>query len=298
MHKLIKILYYSYIVDLYLSGSKGFVALKSAINSPSKITTLRILPDPGVLNDPYNLMIEIANQFRITIVSHEHHSTNPEAMAVGWKYIINKPYEKLFVIHDSLLPKYRGWNPLVSALQNKENKIGATLILADEQVDHGPIIKQIYAKVNYPIKIEQAMKIVEELIGELTLYLFKQENRNNFNLQIQKDRKATYSIWRDEADYMINWNKSSNKILLFIDSVSFPYKGALTTLNNQKIRILEAKSTPDILIMNRSPGKVWKINNDIPTVLCGEGAIEILKMVSDTDQNQIINLRSVRSRFL
>ena len=285
-------------MDLYLSGTKGFATLQSALNSPGQVTTLRILPSTGVLNDPYHLMVELANKFKVLIVPHDHPPTNHEALAVGWKYLIDKPYENLYVIHDSLLPKYRGWNPLVSALQNKEKKIGATLILADDQVDHGPIIKQLYTKVNYPIKIEQATKIVEKLIGDLTLYLFELEKRNNLNLQIQKDEKATYSIWRDEDDYRINWSDSSDSILLFINSVSFPYKGAFTTLNKQKIRILKAKLAPDILVINRSPGKVWKISNAIPTVLCGEGAIQILEMVSDNEHSELIHLRSVRSRFI
>ena len=244
---------------------------------PQEVSSVRILPNTGLLNDPYESMMKLIEDYGLNLVERDAPISNSEALAVGWKFLIKAPYQRIFVIHDSLLPKYRGWNPLVTALQNKDPEIGVTLLIADEQIDHGSIVLQSTLTVSYPLKIAEAMKAIEFEIKGLVEFLLKQPDRAKLLLRNQVDDLATYSIWRDEEDYRIDWTDSAENILAFIDSVSFPYKGALTTLNGEYLRIFSAKLAPNLLIMNRTPGKVWKIENQNPTILCGRGSIEILE---------------------
>lgn len=86
----------------------------------------------------------------------------PNALAVGWKKLITANYENLFVIHDSLLPKYRG-GILWSVLCKIETQLLVCLLIrADDQMDHGPIIKQVQIPLNYPIRVREAMLLVEK----------------------------------------------------------------------------------------------------------------------------------------
>lgn len=45
-------------------------------------------------------------------------------------------------LHPSLLPKYRGPSPIQAAIANGDTETGATLMLLDAEVDHGPILAQ------------------------------------------------------------------------------------------------------------------------------------------------------------
>jgi methionyl-tRNA formyltransferase len=45
-------------------------------------------------------------------------------------------------VHPSLLPKYRGASPIQSQILNDEKNVGTTIILMDEEMDHGDIIAQ------------------------------------------------------------------------------------------------------------------------------------------------------------
>ena len=54
----------------------------------------------------------------------------------------------------------------------------------------------------------------------------------------QNESEATYSLWRDEEDYRIDWNQSSKEIRNFIFALGFPYKGASAYILNKK---MEAK---------------------------------------------------------
>jgi len=289
---------YIYSMDLYLCGTKGLAALEAALNHPHIITSVRIWPDVGVSNDPYESMLHLVQKHGLNLVPKDYPINDSEALAVGWKFLIEAPYQRIFVIHDSLLPKYRGWNPLVTALQNKDPEVGVTLLLADEKIDHGPIVLQATIGITYPQKISEVMKAIELKIRDLVTYLLEQPDKANLKMQKQIEKSATYSIWRDEEDYRIDWSKSADEILAFIDSVSFPYKGACTSLNGETLRIFSARVVPDLLVINRTPGKVWKIENGNPIVLCGSGLLEFQEYSFENQFGDSSQLKNLKSRFI
>lgn len=45
-------------------------------------------------------------------------------------------------VHPSLLPKYRGPSPILSAILADETKNGVSIMLLDEEMDHGPVVAQ------------------------------------------------------------------------------------------------------------------------------------------------------------
>src|SRR3990170_1816171 len=56
--------------------------------------------------------------------------------------ILELPEKGALNVHPSLLPKYRGASPIQAAILNGETETGVTIILMDEQMDHGPILAQ------------------------------------------------------------------------------------------------------------------------------------------------------------
>ena len=280
-----------------MCGTKGLAAFKAIIDNSFFVSSVAVMPDLGVLNDPFEELKNLAISNGIPLNPTGSKMSAPNALAVGWKKLITANYENLYVIHDSLLPKYRGWNPLVSALQNRDSSTGVSLIRADDQMDHGPIIKQVQIPLNYPIRVREAMLLVEKEIFNLTLDLFKSLETKTVKYTNQDERSATFSIWRDEDDYKIDWNMSAERICNFIDSVSFPYQSALSFIKDMRIRIAKAEVVEDIKVINRVPGKTWRLDGEFPIVLCGEGSIKILEMYLDGGYEQKLTLQSVRSRF-
>lgn len=57
-------------------------------------------------------------------------------------WLIELPRHQTINLHPSLLPKYRGASPIRSAILNDDRHTGATVMLLDEQMDHGPILAQ------------------------------------------------------------------------------------------------------------------------------------------------------------
>ena len=73
---------------------------------------------------------------------------NPVGVLVSFGKIIPKRTLDLFTpgiinVHPSLLPKYRGPSPIESAIANRDNKTGVTIMKLEAAMDAGPIYLQV-----------------------------------------------------------------------------------------------------------------------------------------------------------
>jgi len=289
-------------IRLYLLGLKGLVVLSNILEKfdNSIIKEIIIDNDAGVENDYLNDLVELCTRENIKFLFRKEDISHDESLsiAIGWRYIINLTrIPNLIVFHDSLLPRYRGFNPLVSAIINGDRTIGATALYASNQYDTGEIIYQYQVCIDYPIKIIDAINKISEGYVEMIIRIIDQVMNNQPLPKTKQDeKKATYSLWRDESDYIIDWNQSSEVIVRFINAVGFPYKGAITSLNKTKIVIISAEAIKDVVIENRCPGKAIFIQDGSPIIVCGQGLLKINEMKM-LDSNEPIGFKSIRTRL-
>ncbi len=282
---------------------KGFEVLRALFQSYGRdfIHVVIAAKDPCLQKDFFSEIERFCHEQNIPFFERKNSPliSTKYSFAISWRWKI--PLEKktkLIVFHDSLLPKYRGYAPLVNALINKEEKIGVTAIFACDNFDKGEIIEQSSSTIQYPIKIEKAIDFIIEDYKKLALNIAKiiQEKKVITSVK-QNEKEASYSIWRDEKDYEIDWKNSSHFIKRFIDAVAYPYAGAYTFLNEKKCRILEAEIVEDVFLEIRHYGKVLFIINSKPVVICGKGLLKIQKAVDDANQQPILPLTKLRVRF-
>jgi len=220
------------------------------------------------------------------------------ALAVSWRWMIPATAApKLVVFHDSLLPKYRGFAPLVSSLVNGEEKIGVTALLACDEYDKGPIIAQESVYIAYPITIDRAIAAIMPCYEKLAVLAGRAMLSGEFKTSPQDEAAATYSLWRDKDDYVIHWEWDAARIRRFVDAVGYPYEGASTLLCGNKVRLLECEEVPDVPIVNRDPGKVIFVCDNEPVVVCGRGLLKIKRLLDDTTQQSVLPLKKFRIRF-
>lgn len=273
-------------VNIFLLGKKG---LDSIMNLDTKflehINHLIIGTDKNIVNDYSKDIEDFAIKNSVNFVYRSKFQENilfnsNLNIAIGWRWII-KSDVNLIVFHDSLLPKYRGFNPLVSALINGDNIIGVTAIKGVEEFDRGDIIGQRSLRVEYPIKIAEAIDKLSLEYAKLLNSIIKSHNEGQISFAPQDESMASYSLWRDEEDYNIDWKESSANINRLINSVGFPYKGASCKVEDKVYRILNAEIGPDVTIINRVPGKVLFKNGDIFSIVCGKGILAVSKFYDE-----------------
>lgn len=65
----------------------------------------------------------------------------------------------LFNLHNSLLPKYRGFHAFCWAIQNGENELGYTIHLVDKRVDAGAILAQEKFTISQALDINDCFSL-------------------------------------------------------------------------------------------------------------------------------------------
>ncbi|MGN5002995.1 methionyl-tRNA formyltransferase [Aeromonas sp. 82P] len=284
-------------IKLYLTGLKGLETLRGVLN----ITNDVFVCFSTDVNVEFDYSIDIVNACKQSNVHCYHYDSEKFsscrsfgiAIAAGWqKMIRNIPENKLIVFHDSILPKYRGFNPLVTALIKRDEFIGVSAISAAERYDEGDVYYQEIINISYPITIKDAIQRISFCYRRLAEKICMSYYSDTLTSQPQNHNAATYSLWRNEDDYRINWFDDADDISHFIRCVGYPYKGALSYLNGLEVRIRSATVLPDVLIENRSCGKVIFKHDDKLIVVCGKGLLRLDDITVDSIDNPSIGIRS------
>ena len=289
-------------VTLFLMTNKGLFFLQNIKSEYlGLITEVVIGDDVATENDYQSEIIEFCKKKNISYILRSSFKKiqSEYCFAVSWRWMIEHPHDKLIIFHDSLLPKYIGFSPLVNCLINGEHEIGVTAIFGNNSYDSGPIIAQSQLQISYPIKVENAISLLNEQYAKLgNLLLEKLESKQEIKGSPQNNQQATYSLWRDEEDYFINWNQDAVAIKRFIDSVGYPYKNAKAKIGDLTVRIIDSEVRSDVKIINRDCGKVIFWENQEPVVVCKTGLLVLKKAHIDGDEKRNLDsLNKFRLRF-
>lgn len=280
---------------------KGYTLLSDIILQFGHLLKVVVIGRDAALDDDYH--DEIARLCDTHGVTWRDRTPNYQietdfAMAVSWRWMIDFPPNRLIVFHDSLLPRYRGFNPLVSCLINGEHQIGVTALLGSDFYDAGPILAQSVTDIEYPCTIAMAIDLIGRNYRSVaTAVLGELVTGRELTGEMQNEQEASYSLWRDEQDYRIDWSRSASWIARFIDAVGPPYKGALAFVNGVAARVVTAECLPDVTIENRESGKVIRLENSFPVVVCGEGLLRIVELIDDQSGKSLLPLERFRTRF-
>ncbi|TNE53429.1 MAG: methionyl-tRNA formyltransferase [Bacteroidetes bacterium] len=292
-------------IVLFLLSEKGYAVLQEILThfGAEQIDFIVLGRDSRVLNDYSNEIQKLAEEHQVKCFerTEKFELTASYALAISWRWMIPlSENTQLITLHDSLLPKYRGFAPLVNQLIQGEKQLGVTAIFASEEYDRGKILGQLHTTISYPIKIEAAIQAITPLYQQLANDLFQQLQENQ-SLQgtPQQEEDATYSLWRDEADYCIDWKLDASTIRRTVDALGTPYLGASSEINGRKIRILEVMEENDVEVIQRqlNYGKVIFQRDQRPVIVCGKGLIRINEAYYDDDGTSIFPLDKFRLRF-
>ncbi len=264
-------------------GKKGLTCLESILDTSAvELKFVVYATDRNVEKDYADEIIALCKKYNIL---HYNRNTFDETklntvsyyIAISWRWLINSNLEKLIVFHDSILPRYRGFNPLVTALINGDSEIGVTAIFANKEFDKGDIIGVKKTIINYPIKINEAIEKISVCYQDLLNEIIQKITTNTLKAIPQDESQATFSLWRDEEDYQIDWNLEASFLERTINALGFPYGGARTIMEESVIVLDDVKMVSDVKIENRTPGKILFLENNQPSIVCGNGLIKIEK---------------------
>ena len=159
------------------------------------------------------------------------------------KAILHLPSHGTINIHPSLLPKYRGPTPVQSAIINGETETGVSIMLLDEQMDHGPILEQIKVAIDPEDTTET---LTHKLIAQATPLLLTTTSawiEKKIAPRPQNHAEATYCKMLTREDGKVDWNKSANEIYNLYRGLT-PWPGIWTTWEGKRLKLQKIKKTP------------------------------------------------------
>ncbi len=123
------------------------------------------------------------------------------------KNILEMPRVGALNVHPSLLPKFRGPSPVISAILADERVTGVTIMLMDERMDHGPIIAQGRIELEESAWPPQG-SMFEDLLategGNLLAEALKPWLEKEITPVPQNEHEATYTKKFSDADARID----------------------------------------------------------------------------------------------
>lgn len=162
------------------------------------------------------------------------------------KVVLDIPSLGTLNVHPSLLPKYRGASPIQYQILKDEEEIGTTIMLMDEQMDHGPIVSQ--KNINKQEIENLKYNEVEELLAKESATLLY-ETLSGFiekkiNLFPQNHNEATYTKIIKKEDGEIFLDQDPHKIYLkYLAFHTWPKIFFFTHKDNQKNRVIVTDAT-------------------------------------------------------
>ena len=121
--------------------------------------------------------------------------------------ILDLPKHGTLNVHPSLLPKLRGASPIQAAILKDERQTGVTIMLVDEEVDHGPIIAQAEVTIeDWPPKAHTLQDLLAHVGGELLAETIPLWLNGNITPEKQDESKATYIDKIKKEDGLIDLN--------------------------------------------------------------------------------------------
>lgn len=180
-------------------------------------------------------------------------------------------------VHPSLLPRWRGATPIQAAIRAGDEVTGVTVILIDEDVDHGPILGQrtvrIDASEDYRILHDRLAAEAAELLGEV----LPQWLAGKISAKAQDPSKATFCQKLASDAGRIDWSRPAVDIDRQVRALN-PEPGTYTWYreNDGSERMLKILKVGVASLFQAGvpavPGVVFEYDSKL-AVTCGNGAI-------------------------
>lgn len=189
--------------------------------------------------------------------------------------VLDIPKYETINLHVSLLPRYRGANPIQRAIINGDNETGICTMITELGLDCGDIC------MTHPIEITPNMNCVElfEICASTSPALLEKTMLGLVDGSLIPQKQAECGVcFADKLlkeECLINWNKSAQEIHNLVRGV-YKCPGAHFEYNGKIIKVMETEPlSEDTDAEIGSFVKISKFGIDVKT---GDGVLRLIKV--------------------
>lgn len=187
--------------------------------------------------------------------------------------VLDIPKYETINLHASLLPKYRGANPIQRAIINGDKETGICTMITELGLDCGDVcmkeIIQIADTTNCVDLFEEISDKSPELLEKTLIGLVK----NTISPQKQCEDGVCFANKLDKEECLIDWNKDAETIHNLVRGI-YKFPCAYFMYGGKIIKVLETK----VLSGNGTPGEFINTGKEGIEVACGEKSILLIRI--------------------
>lgn len=193
-----------------------------------------------------------AKEHSIKIIQPTSLKEIPEELKEDWDIFVVVSYGKIIPkkvldlspngtlnVHPSLLPKLRGPSPIQSSILEDVKDTGVTVMLLDEEMDHGPIIAQASVSVeDWPPKTSLFEELLADIGGELLVETLIPWINRDITAEEQNHDEATYCKLIKKEDALISLDDDDYQNYLKIQAYDkWPRAYFFVEKDGKKVRV-------------------------------------------------------------
>ena len=180
-------------------------------------------------------------------------------------------------IHPSLLPKYRGPSPVVSAMLEGDATTGVTIMLLDEGMDSGPILAQVERPIGGAETADALTDHLFEIGASLLTRALDEWAAGELSPTPQNDADATFTRRLTREDGRLDWSEPADALGRRVRAMT-PWPGAFTTWRGRTVKVLRVRSKELGVRSEEEHGTVVALGGGRVAVSCGDGSLELVEL--------------------
>lgn len=239
-------------------------------------------------------VFEVANEYKLRVIEVASKTELSEKLAssditakvgvlIDFGIIVSQDVIDYFPFgivnsHFSLLPQWRGADPITFSILSGQKETGVSLMLLVEAMDEGPLLAQsileLPSDITAPVLTGQLIQLSDKMLEQI-LPLYSEgevQPAPQETVSIAPSKTATYSRKLTKQDGKVNWNKPAIEIEREVRAYQ-QWPKSYTKLANKAVEIITAKLSS----YSGKPGAVV-INNKEIHICCGQDSLQILEL--------------------
>lgn len=189
--------------------------------------------------------------------------------------VLEAPRYGCLNIHPSLLPKYRGPSPVITAILEGQEASGVTIMLLDEGMDTGPLLAQESVAIGGEETADELTGRLFKLGSDLLVQTLEAWVGGEITPSSQNDAEATITRLLKREDGLLDWSDSASAIERRIRAFT-PWPGTFTSWNGRTLKVLSGRAMSKDC--GAGPGTVLECEGRRVVVATGSGVIELLEV--------------------
>lgn len=183
--------------------------------------------------------------------------------------------------HASLLPEFRGANPIQQAIIQGKNETGITTMLTELGVDTGPMLLKHTLTIGAEETMGELTQRLSQSAGPLLVDTLVGMVNGTVKPEVQPHELATHAPKCQKEDAILSWEESAHQLQLKIRGFN-PAPGAATFLDGERVKLLKAveyqkptAAQSEEILKSDLPGQILAIIETGLLVQTASGILEI-----------------------